>query len=291
MTNHSSKHYLLLGAGFSRNWGGWLAAEADEYLLGHPQIDKSVRDILWQYRRTGGFEYALGHLQHEGAGDPRLKALQNALRQMFSDMDKAFRGITFNFNNDLKTTVTSFLTRFETIFTLNQDLLLERHYLNDNVSLMSNGRWNGYHFPGLRQLQSQNHSSDEIATWIPDESNFSVPKRAQSYFKLHGSANWQTAESNELLVLGGNKPEIIAKYPLLKWYHDEFKKMLSQPNSRLMVIGYGFRDPHINQIIQACAKEKENGFGVFIIDPMGTDVIDKNRHDKNYSPDELIQDL
>jgi hypothetical protein len=27
-------HYLLTGAGFSRNWGGWLANEAFEYLLG-----------------------------------------------------------------------------------------------------------------------------------------------------------------------------------------------------------------------------------------------------------------
>jgi hypothetical protein len=28
---------VLLGAGFSRNWGGWLASEAFEYLLGSPQ--------------------------------------------------------------------------------------------------------------------------------------------------------------------------------------------------------------------------------------------------------------
>jgi hypothetical protein len=27
------QHILLTGAGFSRNWGGWLADEAFEYLL------------------------------------------------------------------------------------------------------------------------------------------------------------------------------------------------------------------------------------------------------------------
>jgi hypothetical protein len=32
-------YYLLTGAGFSRNWGGWLANEAFEYLLGAPEID------------------------------------------------------------------------------------------------------------------------------------------------------------------------------------------------------------------------------------------------------------
>jgi len=31
-------YLLLLGAGFSRNWGGWLASEAFEYLLGSPEM-------------------------------------------------------------------------------------------------------------------------------------------------------------------------------------------------------------------------------------------------------------
>jgi hypothetical protein len=37
---------LLLGAGFSRNWGGWLASEAFEYLLGCPQVDEDIRSLL-----------------------------------------------------------------------------------------------------------------------------------------------------------------------------------------------------------------------------------------------------
>jgi hypothetical protein len=34
-------HYLLTGAGFSYNWGGWLASEAFEYLLGAPERMRS----------------------------------------------------------------------------------------------------------------------------------------------------------------------------------------------------------------------------------------------------------
>ncbi len=289
MTNHRPKHYLLLGAGFSRNWGGWLASEADEYLLGHPEIDKPVRDILWQYKRKGGFEAALAHLQHERSNDSRLQSLQNALRQMFADMDKGFRGVRFDFNNELKSTISGFLTHFEAIFTLNQDLLLERHYLNENVSLMSNGRWNGYHFPGLKLLKAEFQSLEENKIWVPDETNFNLPKQAQPYFKLHGSANWQTADSGDLLVMGGNKSGIIAKYPLLKWYHDQFKEKLSEPNARLMVIGYGFADDHINKTVQTCVKDYD--LKIFIIDPMGTDVIDKNRNNQIYAPDPLVQDL
>jgi hypothetical protein len=52
-------HILLTGAGFSRNWGGWLADEAFEYLLGHPLIDDGLRTVLWRSKDTGGFESAL----------------------------------------------------------------------------------------------------------------------------------------------------------------------------------------------------------------------------------------
>ena len=54
---------LLLGAGFSRNWGGWLADEAFEYLLGCRQINMPLRELLISHKRKGGFEAALAELQ------------------------------------------------------------------------------------------------------------------------------------------------------------------------------------------------------------------------------------
>ena len=56
--------FLLLGAGFSRNWGGWLASEVFEYLLGTPEVlaDDGLRTHLWNYR-LGGFEDAINELQ------------------------------------------------------------------------------------------------------------------------------------------------------------------------------------------------------------------------------------
>lgn len=58
-------HLLLLGAGFSRNWGGWLANEVFEYLLGCEQIqqDDYLKTLLWKSRNTGGFEKALSEVQ------------------------------------------------------------------------------------------------------------------------------------------------------------------------------------------------------------------------------------
>jgi hypothetical protein len=48
--------------------------------------------------------------------------------------------------------------------------------------------------------------------------------------------------------------------------------MLSQPDTHLMVIGYGFGDPHINSAIQIAATK---GLRIFIVDALGVDVIDK----------------
>jgi hypothetical protein len=281
---------LLLGAGFSRNWGGWLASEADEYLLGYPKTDKPVRDLLWHYRRTGGFEAALAELQESNnASDSRLKNLLSALMQMFSDMDQAFQGIRFDFNNDIKQSISGFLSRFDAIFTLNQDLLLERHYLNDNIMLMSMQRWNGYTLPGMKPLAEGSEVDRNVGTWEPDYGALKILPRLQPYIKLHGSSNWREPSSGHLLVLGGNKPGIINKNPLLAFYHGEFASRLSVANTRLMVIGYSFNDDHINRtLIEAV---KRGGLRIFIVDPMGTDVIDKNRNGAIYSPGELVVEI
>jgi hypothetical protein len=57
---------LLTGAGFSRNWGGWLANEAFEYLLGGSFVDDLLRRRLWIAKeRKQGFEDVLSDLQTE----------------------------------------------------------------------------------------------------------------------------------------------------------------------------------------------------------------------------------
>jgi len=65
-------HVLLTGTGFSRNWGGWLANEAFEYLLGCPEVDDHLRHFLWKHKRQGGgFEDALAELQLENSRGAR----------------------------------------------------------------------------------------------------------------------------------------------------------------------------------------------------------------------------
>jgi hypothetical protein len=94
---------------------------------------------------------------------------------------------------------------------------------------------------------------------------------AQPYVKLHGSVNW--VESNvrkRILIMGGQKAVSIGRYPILTWYHDEFRKMLLRPSARLMVIGYSFSDTHINDAI---VDGLTAGLKLYVVDPFALKVL------------------
>ena len=95
-------HYLLTRAGFSRNWGGWLANEAFEYLLGAPEIDDYLRNVLWGAKLRGdGFEGALSIVQSAYAFNKstetkqRLDRLTQAVIGMFNAMQTAFNKLDY----------------------------------------------------------------------------------------------------------------------------------------------------------------------------------------------------
>ena len=101
---------------------------------------------------------------------------------------------------------------------------------------------------------------------------FRLNEKLQPYIKLHGSSDWIDLSKGEpLLVMGGNKTATIDRYAILRWNHDQFKMALSKADTRLMVIGYGFRDKHINGHIQAVSDSGR--LRLFIIDPCGVDVL------------------
>lgn len=272
-------HILLLGAGFSRNWGGWLASEAFDYLLGCPEVDEPLKNLLWEYQNKGGFEAALGHLQEEsfkrGRSDDRLQNMEAALRRMFADMNIAFSNQHFEFCNEMQYSVARFLTKFDAIFTLNQDLLLERFYLNDNVCLMSSGKWDGFQVAGVKPANSMFSPPPGFnGRCEPDTENFKTFPRLQPYFKLHGSINWFNTGSEGLLVLGTKKPALIDRYPTLRWINNEFERALNTPETRLMIMGYGFADDHINDVIRRAATIHK--IAIFVIDPRGANVLGDN---------------
>jgi hypothetical protein len=76
------------------------------------------------------------------------------------------------------------------------------------------------------------------------------------------------------MVMGGSKSLIIQSHAVLKWYFSEFRRHLSLGATRLMVIGYGFNDQHINNAIMDAAA---TGLRMFIVDLAGAEVSNPDR--------------
>lgn len=292
------KTALLIGAGFSKNWGGWLAKEAFEYLLGCKEIqnDSNLLTLLWQHQ-TGGFESVLASLRSESERNPsdktkdQLEKFQKAVTSMFDEMNDGFSHIlNWDYNNNL---TRYFLTRFDAIFSLNQDLFLEQHYMNANVMLLSQGLkgWGGAYLPGMKMM-SQYETNPSKTFFYPDnKSNFCFESRMQPIIKLHGSSNWASQQGTNLLILGGDKESQISRFEILNWYYRFFEESLANI-SKLMIIGYGFQDPHINTSIQNAVKA--NNLKIFVISPEGPEqalLMNKSKQGNHIEIDTPLEEL
>lgn len=163
---------LLTGAGFSRNWGGILAPEMFNQLIGADLIDDELRRLLWRDR---SFEDVLAALQlsSDPAGKKRYDILVTELVGIFNGMTQSYQRREFEFRQppDTRYSVASFLARFDAIFTLNQDTLLEQKY----IPFVAGSRWARADTPGMKHLGTFVPSGgiqDHYAIREPNPANF-----------------------------------------------------------------------------------------------------------------------
>ena len=179
-------HLLLLGAGFSHNWGAPLAKAVSGNLLRDLHDDPALERAL----RDQPFENALADFFKAGSGgDDRHQRLQTAVTALFDRINQSLGKRPFEFSNDRSNSVAEFLERFDGIFTLNQDLLFEIAYLPRFISL----KWTAAEVPGMQASYEQGRpilDDPTKFTWRPNGQR-TVRKRTQPYFKLHGSSNWK----------------------------------------------------------------------------------------------------
>jgi hypothetical protein len=271
---------LLLGAGFSHNWHAPLSREVANSLLQAVGNDARLQEVLKRYEKN--FESALSEIQRDFISAPssqevkrRFDILQGAIAAMFERINSSFEPpAPFEFSNVLRYSVAHFLARFDAIFSLNQDLLLELRYAHQ-VPIASNMRFNGLEMPGMRPTPDAaltGIGDNYKRLWTPAKPPYSITIRFQPHFKLHGSSNWYTEDGRRLLVMGGDKDIMIKEHEVLRWYHDEFKRHLKMGRTKLMVIGYSFSDSHIDEAI-VDAWQSGNLAGMFLVNPSGRDVL------------------
>jgi SIR2-like domain len=199
--------------------------------------------------------------------------MQNALSDVFSRMNLHLADRQFEFSNDLAHSIQKFLVRFDAIFTLNQDLLIEVHYNNQNVALWHGTHWRGYELPGLRELPLEDPLAGRARSkWVPQD-RFAQTPDMQPYFKLHGSTAWSAADGSSLMVMGRDKVGLIRSNAILRWNYERFEEYLARPDTRLMVIGYGFADDHINATIVS-AHQRGHLRLMYLVHPSGKVVLD-----------------
>lgn len=274
-----AKNILLTGAGFTKNFGGYLASEMWSVIFNQPEIRQypSLREIL-----LGELNFEQVYDQVPGRSSPEEHtAFHSALTNAYGQMHL---GICQRENNPRSSAVCSnFLAQFQKrrgnqqekafFFTLNQDLFVERFYLNNfnhegliKIPGLHHPKWFNQHLKGELQQEDLSQLPDEDQMEEIKKQFWSKSTENFAYVKLHGSYGWMDKDGTHKMVIGNTKTGVIQREPLLSWYQSLFAKALRhQENQNLVIVGYGFRDDHINGVIADAIKE--NGLRLFVVSP------------------------
>lgn len=275
----SRRKLLLTGAGFTANFGAPLASTmwnwvyGAEALRGHEELLEKMRLNL-DFERVY-FEVTTGHYSAD-----QKRAMAEAVLGAFRDVDNIVRSCE-PYHHVNTTVLDTFLASFAGsrgtrgyIFTLNQDLYLERWYLNDERPLLP-----GIPPNAVWRVPSRRDASLEPDDYIiaPDETAVREYRERFGqhdtfvYVKLHGSTNWLRPGGQPQMVLGAQKRESIDAEPLLQWYMNILCEALNERNRLLLIIGYGFGDSHINTVIADAIVN--SGLQFVVVNPSTTETL------------------
>lgn len=262
---------LLTGAGFSRPFGGLLAAEMWAAILTRPEVRQSraLRDLLLS---DLDYESVYGRVLTDASYPVDLRrSFTEALRGAYAVMDEAIR----SYAQQARRMCPALLTRFAPatgeqsrgfIFTLNQDLLVERYYSCQpllSAPGFTSQRWfNGRYESRFTLGDREELVSPEV---LDARKNAFLTTKSDrfAYVKLHGSLGWTNRTDEGIMINGPRKSENIQSEPLLAWYLSLFRHVLNQSSRNLVVIGYGFGDPHINDAIADATRD--HGLRLYVV--------------------------
>jgi hypothetical protein len=269
----SKKLLILTGAGFTHNFGGFLSKEMWAEIFNSPLIqgNQKLRQLL---QDNEDYEYIYSEVLSKDTFTEGEKFLiKEVVESAYKNLDDVIKGWVFNSDNPnsfniygLGEFLNLFMGRGEEkglFFTLNQDLIMERR--------------NGYRCPGVPAFQQEFYSLNSAE--LKKEGFVQLPgvedalKMASKdirnhsgliYIKLHGSYGWKASDGSNQMVIGKNKTELINREPILNYYFNIFQDVIKEGNKNLLIIGYGFRDQHINNVILDGVKN--HNLKIYIID-------------------------
>ena len=251
---------LLTGAGFTQSFGGLLGKGMWEAIFNQPNIQAqpTLRKRMLEQMNYEAFysEVMTGDYSAE-----EKHAVTTAVREAYAQFHRDLcRQGDSHYSASAAAVCSRFVARFEGrdrerafFFTLNQDLFIEKHFRNDrrllNIPGLHHPQWFNGQLPGDLDASHLVRLPDAVTVEKTKGEFETKGSPSFVYIKLHGSFVWTGTDGSHAMVIGHTKTEMIKREPLLQWYLELFEKTLLEPERQLVIIGYGFGDKHINEII------------------------------------------
>lgn len=244
---------LLTGAGFTKNFGGYLATEmwAQIFNTGWIQGSDSLRTVLLEDQN---FERVYSRILDDPSGTVDDKErIKRAVREAYRSLDNAVktRGLAGQpYTPHVMRLIDIFggnSSRKGLIFTLNQDLWLERQA---GCNCLGVDKFT----PELCDRYNEDVRPEQFLTIRIEGAaeRARVDSRNRGgyiYLKLHGSYAWKLPDSPDQMIIGTTKERMIRDHPLFSWYLEAFKWAIARGGQKLVIAGYGFKDEHINRVL------------------------------------------
>lgn len=271
-----SRHVcMLLGAGISRACGLPDVNQLQELVLS--ELDKTDQEAFAHQLEGRNIEAALSRLRRIAALITGKETVDGLTAEKSASLDTAVCKAIVKALDIEKADIipvhllAAWCLRADyhlpvELFTVNYDLLLETALEEHRVP----------YFDGfVGAIRARFHT--ELVEAIPGSDGDSVPAFFVRLWKLHGSVNWAWQDDRQIVRLGQPIPEgrAAAIYPSDMKYdesrrvpfvvlQDRLRRALHQPETLLIVTGYSFGDPHLNEMLfDAAARRERSEFIVF----------------------------
>jgi len=275
---------LLTGAGFTHNFGTPLAKGMWSLIFNHEQVQTNsiVKNLLL---KDVDFESAYHSITEGNYEESEKRAISVAVADAYEKLDSIIKDWIFRTDSLLPVNIYKVQELIDLFsrtnkkgffFTLNQDLFIERHYYNGQRPTISGVQHRQEWFSSLFRMTLKRSDYCQLPTrdFIEENKNRILSESNFFYIKLHGSQNWVSSSGSQTIVIGRGKSKRLREEPLLSWYFDIFKDVVLRENRRMLIIGYGFRDNHINRLISEAVEK--HGLKIFVITPQPIEDFKRN---------------